>query len=248
MPQQDMKWETFTNIVERINTPSATVSLQGEGEPSLHPRFFEMAQFLRNRNLKPYTILNGSRVDVPMLDAWFPTFGVSVDSLDEAWAKRIGWHNLPKVLHNIDTLGKTVNPKRITIMTVDMGQPLDELRLWVKDRHFGRHIVQPLSPKADCARRYTIPIVQHQPSPPTPKACQYLERTIARFYTWQGIELPCVFMKKTTDFVSIEHLRATHRVGQFMPCCDGCQYLRPIARPVARSTWLDKATPNIPVP
>jgi MoaA/NifB/PqqE/SkfB family radical SAM enzyme len=228
MPQRDMSWATFESIVDRIHTLGVTVSLQGEGEPSLHPQFFEMAQYLLKRELKPYTILNGSRMDIEQLDAWFPSFGISVDTLDDVWARQIGRHNLAKVRQHIDDLLTIVDPGRITIMTVDMGQPLEELRGWVKINKFGRHIIQPLSPKADYAKRYTVPIVWTNASPPQPKTCQFLEKKLARFYTWDGIELPCVFIKDTTDFTTMDQLRASLIQGEHKSCCHGCQHLRAI--------------------
>lgn len=92
MPQQDMAWDTFTSIVDGIAWPGAIVSLQGEGEPSLHPRFWEMAQYVADRGHVPYTILNGSRIDAWRLAALFPTAGISIDTLQalRRWVREQG--------------------------------------------------------------------------------------------------------------------------------------------------------------
>lgn len=223
MPQQDMAWDTFMSIVDRIPGRGSTVSLQGEGEPSLHPKFEAMADHVAMRGHRPYTILNASRINSERLSQLFPTIGVSVDTLDEQLAHQIGRHNLPKVLRNIESLCQAMDPKRITIMTVNLGQPLDDLRRWVKLCGFGQHIVQQLSPKSDYARRYTVN--SQLIAPPGPSTCRYLQRQLMRFYNWDGRELPCCFMKNSSDFTTREQLGARLASGMPISCCEGCPEL-----------------------
>lgn len=226
MPQKDMSWDTFTKIIMSIPGKGYSVWLQGEGEPSLHPQFEEMAKYVRQLGHHPYTILNGSRVDIQSLPVIFPTIGFSVDTLDGQSAHQTGRYNLPKVLKNIELLSQAMHPKRINIMTVDMGQPLDALREWVTARGFGKHIVQALSPKNDYARRYTV---NSQAIMPTrPSTCAFLERSVMRFYTWEGKELPCCFMKNSSDFPSIPDLQLKIAKGEIPGCCAGCTYLKKV--------------------
>jgi len=224
MPQKDMSWDVFTRIVSSIVGKGRSVWLQGEGEPSLHPQFEEMARYVTAHGHHPYTILNGSRVDPQSLHELFPTIGFSVDTLDEEKAHQTGRYNLPKVLRNIDLLSQVMPPKCINIMTVDMGQPLDALRRWVAERGFARHIVQPLSPKSDYARRYTVN--SQLIVPPRPSACHYLQRNLMRFYTWDGRELPCYCMKDPEDFTTIDGLQKQLAKGAIPRCCSGCTHLR----------------------
>lgn len=224
MPQKDMSWDTFTKIVLAIPGKGFSVWLQGEGEPSLHPQFEAMARYVRQHGHHPYTILNGSRVDAQKLPILFPTIGLSVDTLDEACAHQIGRYNLPKVLKNIDLLSQVMQPKRINIMTVDMGQPLDALRSWAVERGFGRHIVEALSPKTDYARRYTVNSQAIMPS--RPSSCAFLQRDVMRFYTWMGKELPCCFIKNTNAFTTVNDLRSRLAKGDILGCCAGCTQLR----------------------
>lgn len=228
MPQQDMPWEVFQRIVDAIPETRVIVSLQGEGEPSLHPQFEEMAAYVTARGHRPYTILNGSRIHAQQLAALFPTLGISIDSLDAQFAEQTGRHNLPKVLRNLQDLCEVMSPKRIIIMTVDMGQPLDELRAWVKNKDFGRHIIQPLSPKSDYARHYTVSTSTLQ-SRQLPSTCRFLEQTSHRFFTWTGQELPCAFMKDPVDYRSRQDARQKLRQGERMQCCHGCPQLRPLS-------------------
>lgn len=229
MPQQDMSWDTFLLIVDRIPGRGSTVSLQGEGEPSLHPKFEAMAEHVAKRGHRPYTILNASRINPARLSQLFPTMSISVDTLDEHFAKEIGRQNLPKVLRNLELLCQAMHPNRITIMTVNMGQPLGELRRWVYLRGFGQHIVQQLSPKSDYARRYTVNSQLIQPSGPS--TCRYLQRQLMRFYTWEGTELPCCFMKNSLDFTSREELSARLAKGLPSSCCEGCPQLVTAKKP-----------------
>lgn len=227
MPQQDMPWERFQAIVDSITLPRVTISLQGEGEPSLHPQFWEMVDYVKSCDQVPYSIFNGSRVDVQRVADNFPSIAVSVDTLDAEMAERIGRHNLAKVLQNINDMIQAMGAHRIVIMTVNMGQPLDALRVWVRDTGFQRHVIQPLQPKADYGKRYLVKL----PKPVARQAmsCQFVERDLMRFYTLDGLALPCAFIKDTTGIGSIGGLRQLHAAGVTPPGCLGCAHLRPKA-------------------
>jgi MoaA/NifB/PqqE/SkfB family radical SAM enzyme len=59
MRQGDMPYDTFTAPLDQhIATygVSKVVSLQGEGEPTLHHDFLRMAEFVRDRGATPYTV------------------------------------------------------------------------------------------------------------------------------------------------------------------------------------------------
>ena len=107
-----------------------------------------------------------------------------------------------------------------------MGQSLETLKSWVKAQGFGRHIIQPLSPKSGYARRYTVN--SQAITLPKPSRCAFLERPLTRFYTWQGKELPCVFMKDHQDFLSTADLRVKLRSGEHAKGCHGFAHMTPI--------------------
>ncbi len=253
MAQQDMAWETFTAIVDAIAQPGSTVSLQGEGEPTLHPHFWDMARYVRQRGHQPYSIVNGSRIDARRIAGLFTQIGISIDTLDPATAEQIGRHNLPKVLTNLEDLCTAMGPKRIVVMTVDLGQPLAELKAWVAQRGFGRHVVQPLMRKTDYAVGYPQHLPQSTVLPPVrlqspvsaravnqPLTCQFLHQNIMRYHTVQGMALPCCFIKNTSGIESIEHLRNQLAHGNTPIGCLGCSELRPVA---AQTTPLERAVP-----
>lgn len=237
MPQQDMAWSTFTAIVDAIAQPTSTVSLQGEGEPTLHPRFWDMAQYVRDKGHLPYSIVNGSRIDARRTAQMFPRIGISVDTLDARTAEHIGRHNLPKVLANLDALCAAMGPHRIVVMTVDLGQPLEALKAWAQQRGFGSHVIQPLMRKGDYAKAYppalAQPVTWHAkpPSavPPEPQTCQFLHQDVMRYHTWSGQALPCCFIKDTQGIDSIAGLRAMLTQGHVPAGCAGCRELKPLA-------------------
>jgi MoaA/NifB/PqqE/SkfB family radical SAM enzyme len=224
MPQQDMQWDTCCKIVDAIPHPASTVSLQGEGEPTLHPRFWDMVRYVRTKGHVPYTIINGSRVNVTLIARHFLTVGVSIDTLDSGVAEQLGRHNLAKVLANLEGLCKLMEPHRITIMTVDVGQPLQALRDWVKAKGFGQHIVQPLMQKQDYAQRYPQR-VRDETGKTHPQTCQYVQQDSMRFYTRQGLALPCCFIKDTRGINSIQELGTLLLNGSTPPGCIGCKEL-----------------------
>jgi|UPI000647F479 MoaA/NifB/PqqE/SkfB family radical SAM enzyme len=225
MAQRDMPWERFEGIVERIGGAGATVSLQGEGEPSMHPRFWDMVAHVIARGHVPYTILNGSRIDLAQVAKHFPVIAVSIDTLDDAVAERIGRPNLRKVLHHLAEMVLVMGPQRIEIMSVDVGQPLGALRQWARETGFRKHVVQPLQPKADYGRRYRV----QPPRPlrrPVPMSCRFIEGDAVRYYTLDGLVLPCAFIKDPTGIESIEGLKAMLGRGEVPVGCSGCVHLR----------------------
>lgn len=103
---------------------------------------------------------------------------------------------------------------------------MDELKAWVQDKGFGRHIVQSLSPKADYAKRYTVSSTLLQRSQPS--RCLLLERPHTLFFTKDGKKLPCCFMKDSSDFTSVVQLRSELLEAKTMRCCQGCPQLRAV--------------------
>ena len=95
MPQKHMDWDIFERLLAGLPQGRHVVSLQGEGEPTLHPRFWDMAAAVRRCGYEPTTITNGYEIDVARMAAEMQTVAVSLDTLDEAEATRIGRLKLP---------------------------------------------------------------------------------------------------------------------------------------------------------
>lgn len=229
MPQRHMAMPVYEQIIERLPQHAGiTVSLQGEGEPTLHPQYWDMVRAARERGHQTYTITNGTRVDVAQFQAGINAVGVSIDTLDAAEAERIGRHNLPKVLANFEALLRAMGPQRVFVHTVRYGQDLAPLVAWLNALGVQRHIVQPLQLKDDYARRYAEqPIVLHrQPPALQHHRCAFLDAPRMRYFNIDGVEMPCCFIKDASVYTSIDDLRDTLARKQVPAACTGCRELR----------------------
>lgn len=220
MAQEYMPIATFEDILGNLPAGQHIVCLQGEGEPTLHPGFWDMAERIRQSGHVPYTITNGSRIAAERMAEVFPTIAISLDTLDPAEAERIGRKKLSKVLANFDRLIAAMGPGRIIVVTVDYGQPLDSLKTFVRGKGIVQHMIQPLQVKADYRRRY--------PDFPAPQElytyrCRYLEQALHRTYDMHGHVFPCCHIKDPAGFDSIESLRASIARSEVPACCSGCR-------------------------
>lgn len=229
MPQRHMDEAVFRGILARLSGHSGiTVSLQGEGEPTLHPQFWPWVAAVREAGHRAYTITNGSRVDAALFDQWFDSVGVSIDTVDATEAERIGRHNVPKVLANFEALLQAMGPQRVVVHTVQYGQPMEALVAYLRGLGVQRHVVQPLQVKDDYQRHYGNQLVQSPRRPPAPARyqCGFLDSPRMRYFDIQGTEMPCCFIKDTALFTSIDDLRHALAARQVPPACAGCRELR----------------------
>ena len=236
-----MSLADFAGILGKLPAGHHVVCLQGEGEPLVHPDFWAMVDRVRASGHTPYTITNGSRVDAAQIAAAFPRIAVSLDTVDTAEADRIGRKKLPKVLHNIDRLLEHMGPQRVAIATVDYGQPLDELRAYVRSKGIADHMVQPLQVKEDYRKRYPdfpVPVGRYT------YQCRYLEQPLHRTYDLDRHVLPCCYIKDPAGFVSIDALRASLRRREVPQCCRGC---REILEDAKQPCWISNPAPPPPV-
>lgn len=223
MPQRHMPLALFEDILLRLPTDPLTVSLQGEGEPTLHPKFWEMVSQVRSRGYRPYTITNGSALPYPeRIAAAFPEIGISIDSLDETEAARIGRTQLDRVLHNLDRLLELMPASRVTVHTVDVGQPLGPLISFLKAKGL-RHLIQPLQRKEDYRQSYATAItaVDHGRT----GACMYLRQPHMRYFNIDGIEMPCCFIKDTSSYRGVQALYEDFAARRVPESCRGCDAL-----------------------
>lgn len=238
MPQRHMPMEQFLGILDRLPADVRRVSLQGEGEPTAHNRFREMVAAVQQRGLTPYTITNASLIRDPQWFAQaFPQIGISIDTLDAELSETIGRIRLPRALKGVDRLIAAMGAERIVLHTVSFGQPLDAIRAWARAKGFGKHVVQPLQGKPDYMRSYRLKVQRREPpadlgSDASPALqCRYLERDFMRYYTLDGTELPCCFIKDATSFSSKAELRSSLAAGQVPKACTGCREVRRAVRP-----------------
>jgi MoaA/NifB/PqqE/SkfB family radical SAM enzyme len=223
MRQGDMSYDMFTTLLDQhiatYGVPKV-VSLQGEGEPTLHHDFLRMAEFVRDRGARPYTITNGTYKHPERLVGLFPEIGVSIDTLDEAAAEKTGRYNLPRVLSFVEALAPHAT---IVIHSVAHKVHTRPIANWCKERGY-RHVVQPLQTKPDYSRHYLPQVRQAEPEPQGRFSCSYLAQPRMRYYTLDGLELPCCFIKDASAYEGMAAMAGHQQAGTWAKCCVGCRY------------------------
>lgn len=221
MPQRHMAPELFENILKHLPARRLTVSLQGEGEPTLHPYFWDMAERVAGAGKIPYTITNCSAIDTEAAARLFPRIGVSLDTIDADEADRIGRFDLRGVLANLERLVSGMGSRRIIVHSVDFGQPLDALRRYLRTLGIHRHIVQSIQVKDDYRKRY--PLLVEQRDARYHFRCRYVFRPFMRYFDINGTMMPCCSIKDARGSVSVERIRESLSRGVVPECCRGCR-------------------------
>lgn len=107
MDQGDMPFEKYEDLL-RLFPGVRHVELQGEGEPMLHPKFFEMVSSAREKGIKVSFITNGSLLSpanvAKILALGVTTILVSMESADAEKFRAIRGGSLPKVIAGIERL------------------------------------------------------------------------------------------------------------------------------------------------
>lgn len=109
MAQQDLALDTFRSFVEQAEGLEH-LELQGEGEPLLHPQFFEMIALAREKfpQLQVSLISNGSMFTAANIDGLLnhrvTRIFVSMESADDATFQRVRGGKLDRVRRGIRDL------------------------------------------------------------------------------------------------------------------------------------------------
>ncbi len=223
-----MKMDLFDAILRRLPRGNHIVSLQGEGEPLIHPQFWTMVKQVVEAGFTPYTITNGSLVDAERMAALFPVVGFSLDTLDPAEAERIGRFELERVLQRFIALRRAMGPGRIIVQSVDYGQDLAPLRALLARFSLKQHVIQPIQRKTDYRQRYPeMCLPGNAVGPCSP--CHHLAAPTMRFFTVDGVELPCVYIKDVTHYHSEDELLMEQLAGKVPKVCEGCRELGAVA-------------------
>lgn len=107
LDQSDLPLETFEALLDQLPDVEH-LELQGEGEPLMHPAFFEMAGRARARGIEVSTISNGSFFSdariAKILEADIGSILVSIESADPDAFRAIRGGSLDKVIRGIRAL------------------------------------------------------------------------------------------------------------------------------------------------
>lgn len=222
MRQGDMPYEMFTQLLERhicAHGVPDVVSLQGEGEPTLHHDFFRMAEFARSLGARPYTITNGTCKHPERFIGLFPEIGVSVDTLDDSAGNKIGRYNLPRVLAFMEALAPHA---KIVVHSVASPEHTPRIAGFCRRKGY-QHMVQPLQTKPDYSRRYST--LQSRPAMSEGHfSCSYLSQTRMRYFNLDGVEMPCCFIKDANQYEGMQAMLAHQQAGTWPHPCLGCRH------------------------
>lgn len=232
MPQRHMEEDVFHDILHTIPAGNI-VNLQGEGEPALHPHFWEFVDQVLKHDCCPFTITNGTLITNaaigPILKK-FPHIGVSLDSLDGD--PESGRYHQKTVLSKIETLTNIAGSGYVLVYITDYGQAIRPLIRYLEGRGI-QYIVQKLQIKPDYIHNPLYKAHIHTNLPATKGngvICRFILQNSMRYYNVDGTALPCCFIKDTSKFRSIEKCMETYRKRLVPECCFGCRELT-IANP-----------------
>ena len=107
MRQGDLQWDDFEGFLA-MNPSLEHVELQGEGEPLLHPRFFDMVSACRERGIRVSIITNGSLLSKDVVErlisAGIESIHVSLETTDPTDFKAIRGGKFEKVVSGLRLL------------------------------------------------------------------------------------------------------------------------------------------------
>ena len=167
MDQTDLEPDAFAKILDGL-PELEHLELQGEGEPLMHPAFFEMARQARARGIEVSTITNGSmfrpeRIE-KLLDADLTSVLVSIESPDPSEFAAIRGGRLDKVIEGIRALLSARAARRlrrpavgfaVTVLKSTEGRFPEVLDLYRRLGLDGGVVVQTLNPMEAYARGYS---------------------------------------------------------------------------------------------
>lgn len=166
MAQRDLDWAAFRAFL--VAHPGLRhVELQGEGEPLLHPRFFDMVAACRARGIRVSLITNGSLLNPErverLLDAGVGSIHVSIESADPARFQAIRGGKFRKVK---DGLALLIDRRRerglaepliglaVTVLKSTLAGLDDVARLYLELGLDGGVVAQQLQPMPVYSRHY----------------------------------------------------------------------------------------------
>lgn len=166
MEQRDLDWAAFRAFL--VAHPGLRhVELQGEGEPLLHPRFFDMLAACRARGIRVSLITNGSLLSPDrverLLGAGVGSIHVSIESADPTRFQAIRGGKFQKVK---DGLALLIRRRRerglaepliglaVTVLKSTIGGLDDVARLYLETGLDGGVVAQRLQPMPVYSRHY----------------------------------------------------------------------------------------------
>lgn len=166
MPQSDLDLDTLRRTLDAL-PELEHIELQGEGEPLIHPSFFDLLTLIRERHIRVSFICNGSLLSQRnvdrLLDLGVEKISVSMESADPEQFRQIRGGLFDKVVRGIETLLSTRNQRgldrpvvglSITVLRSTRDQLRPIVALYKRLGLDGGLTLQPLQDKQDYTRHY----------------------------------------------------------------------------------------------
>jgi MoaA/NifB/PqqE/SkfB family radical SAM enzyme len=107
-----LEYEKVTQLMDEFLAAGTGMTLEGGGEPTLHPRFKDIVHYAYERGASLGLITNGTR-DISDVVHQFKWIRVSLDSSDaEQYMKEKGKDNFNQVIANLRSFSKARNPEK----------------------------------------------------------------------------------------------------------------------------------------
>ena len=223
--QRDMSLDTFMQLMDKhiaqYGNPT-TLFLQGEGEPSLNKDLFKMAAWGKSIGAKVCTVTNGTYKHPERFIGLFDEIGLSIETFDEAKANALGRHNVQATAEQALFFKANGITTIINHVTGIDDAATAEILAWCR-KHKLLYKGIPLVSKLDYVVVYPAML---KPKIRNPEGfnCVHVKNNSWRFYSIDGIELPCCQIKDLTKFVSVEHLQQAIGGDVRPQCCIGCNF------------------------
>jgi len=238
MAQKDMPLEMAKDIIYENVFPGTEVNLQGEGEPVLSKNFWPIVKAVISRGGLPYIITNAGYTITPEMakkfKEYFRKVYVSLDTTDTERAKKIGRFNVAQVMGNILKFKEILGRQGIGVVAVGISKSdIDSVARFASRHDISDVGVQSLQTKDDYMINYQLnypPGFQHHYH----FQCRYLQADVLRFFNVDGIQMPCCFIKDTTNYVSAQNLRDEMSRKKVPKSCSGCRHIRRKSDLIAR--------------
>ncbi len=167
MEQRDLEFHSFQTVVDRMPDLEC-MELQGEGEPFLHPRIYDMIRYAKDHGIQVSSISNGSLLTAAnvekLLDCGLDSLNISIESPEPEEFKKIRGGDLNKITEGIRRLVKrksergTLTPVigfSVTVLKSTASKLDDIFMLYEKLGMDGGISIQFLNASREYSRHYT---------------------------------------------------------------------------------------------
>lgn len=227
LEHRHISFTLFTEIIDLLPTQSDLL-LQGTGEPLLHPQFWEMVEYAKQKNHSISVITNGTIALENRQLQMLKSVGISIDTLCVDTAKKSGRPDPSLIINKLLEYHSSI-PEKIKIFAVDYGQELQTLRTFAL-RHKIILFVQHIQPKSSYQSRYKTNLLTYRNY-----HCRYIENNIIRYFFVDGKEAPCCFMIDRHKALSRDEVFKYLSSGNVPECCRQCGELTGVSRLSMRS-------------